>query len=139
MMHYLDFSRYSVQFQTTVCLAIPFVKNHMVLFPSGEFETYVTLQELQACEGMTFYRILEGYQFIPHSDIYPYRDFIQNLYQKRLELKQENNPLQLPIKIILNSIYGKTGQSVNHKIGNLFKTEFFRGQSIQNFIIQLTV
>jgi len=42
-----------------------------------------------------------------------------------LKLKQQNNPLQLPIKIILNSIYGKTGQSVNHKIGNLFNPVIF--------------
>ena len=33
--------------------------------------------------------------------------------------------MQLPIKIILNSIYGKTGQSVNHKIGNLFNPVIF--------------
>ncbi len=30
------------------------------------------------------------------------------------------NPMQLPIKIILNSIYGKTGQKVNRIIGNFF-------------------
>ncbi|MDH3311596.1 MAG: CRISPR-associated endonuclease Cas1 [Nitrosopumilus sp.] len=103
----------------------PFRTNHDIIFPSGEFETYVTLAELQACEGMNFYRILEGYQFISESDIYPYRDFIENLYQKRMELKQQNNPLQLPIKIILNSIYGKTGPSVNYKIGNLFNSVIF--------------
>ena len=83
------------------------------------------MAELQACEGTTFYRILEGCQFITNSDIYPYRNFVQNLYQKRLELKEQNNPLQLPIKTILNSIYGKTGQSVNHKIGNLFNPVIF--------------
>jgi len=103
----------------------PFRTKHDIIFPSGEFETYVTLAELQACESKTFYRILEGYQFLPSSDIYPYRDFIRNLYQKRMELKKENNPLQLPIKIILNSIYGKTGQCVNHKIGNLFNPVIF--------------
>ena len=103
----------------------PFRSKHDIIFPSGEFETYVTLAEFQACESKSFYRILEGYQFIPESDIYPYRNFIGNLYQKRMELKKQNNPLQLPIKIILNSIYGKTGQSVNHKIGNLFNPVIF--------------
>jgi len=83
------------------------------------------LSGLQACEGTTFYRILEGCQFITNSDIYPYREFIENLYLKRTELKKENNPLQLPIKIILNSIYGKTGQKVNRVIGNLFNPVIF--------------
>jgi len=98
----------------------------MVLFPSGRwFETYAALQYLQACESKPFYRILEGYQFIPESDIYPYRDFVENLYQKRLELKKQNNPMQLPIKIILNSIYGKTGQKINRIMGNLFNPVIF--------------
>ena len=103
----------------------PFRVKSNIIFPSGEFETYVTLQELQACKSKTFYRILESYQFIPESDIYPYRDFIEKLYQKRMELKAQNNPLQLPIKIILNSIYGKTGQSVENRIGNLFNPVIF--------------
>lgn len=33
--------------------------------------------------------------------------------------------MQLPIKIILNSIYGKTGQKVEHVIGNLFNPVIF--------------
>ena len=37
----------------------PFRANHENIFPSGKFETYVTLQELQACEGTTFYRFLK--------------------------------------------------------------------------------
>jgi hypothetical protein len=51
--------------------------------------------------------------------------FIQSLYQKRQKLKQENNPLEQPIKIILNSIYGKTGQKINGVMGNLFNPVMF--------------
>jgi hypothetical protein len=32
----------------------------------------------------------------------------------------ENNPLQLPVKVIINAIYGKTAQRVGRNIGNLF-------------------
>ncbi len=102
-----------------------FRANQNIIFPSGKFITYCTLSELQACEGMNFYRILEGYQFIPNSDIYPYREFIENLYKTRLELKKSGNQLQIPIKIILNSIYGKTGQKVNRIMGNLFNPIIF--------------
>ena len=56
---------------------------------------------------------------------YPYRSLIADPYNKRLELKKNNNPLQLPIKIILNSIYVKTGQKVNRVIGNLFNPVIF--------------
>lgn len=102
----------------------PFRTNGLIIFPSGKFQTYCTLSELQACKEK-LYRILEGYQFITDSPIYPYRKFINTLYKKRLKLKQEGSPLQLPIKLILNSIYGKTGQKINRRIGNLFNPILF--------------
>jgi len=110
------------------CKYIPpfaFRVQNNIMFPSGKFETYVTLEELKACKDETFYEILDSWQFIPVSDEYPYREFIEKMYLKRLELKQNNSPLQLPIKIILNSIYGKTGQKINRVIGNLFNPVIF--------------
>ncbi|MDH5431231.1 MAG: DNA polymerase [Nitrosopumilus sp.] len=103
----------------------PFRTNNNIVFPTGKFITYCTLAELQACKDDSLYRILEGYQFFANSDIHPYRVFIEKLYQKRIELKNQNNPLQQPIKIILNSIYGKTGQKVNRVMGNLFNPVIF--------------
>jgi hypothetical protein len=103
----------------------PFRVNGSLIFPSGKFETYVTLDELRACDKAVNYEILDSWQFIPKSNYYPYKLFIENLYDKRLELKEKKDPLQLPIKIILNSIYGKTGQKVNKVIGNLFNPVLF--------------
>ena len=102
----------------------PFRTNGIIIFPSGKFETYVTLSELLACEKK-YYKILDSYQFIPESETNPYREFIQKMYNKRLELKKKNDPMQFPIKIILNSIYGKTGQKINHVIGNMFNPVIF--------------
>lgn len=103
----------------------PFRARNNILFPSGKFETYTTLPELQACEDSRYYEIIDSWQFIPESETCPYKDFIERLYRKRLELKVKNNPMQAPIKIILNSIYGKTGQKVNRVIGNLFNPVIF--------------
>lgn len=98
-------------------------KKNRIIYPTGEFETFVTLEELKAVQGDTRikYKILDSYQFIANPNcIYPFRDFIQKQYDKRVQLKKEKNPLEQAIKIILNSIYGKTAQRVNNKIGNLF-------------------
>lgn len=120
----------------------PFKKGLRIFFPTGKFETIVTLHELQACEDSSFYKILDSYQFIPEPNHYPYREFIENLYQKRLKLKQQNNPMQKPIKIILNSIYGKTGQKINHMMGNLYNPVIFTSitgitrASLYKFIVQ---
>lgn len=103
----------------------PFRKESMVFFPSGKFVTFVTLEELKSCENTIFYHILDSYQFISKNPRYPYKSFIENLYLKRLELKQKNDPLQLPLKIILNSIYGKTGEITRGRIGNLFNPVIF--------------
>lgn len=103
----------------------PFRIKNNIIFPSGKFETYVTLEELKVCEDSSFYKILDSYQFISDSEVYPYKDFIEKMYQKRLELKKNKDPMQLPLKIILNSIYGKTGQKVNRIIGNLFNPVIF--------------
>ncbi len=102
----------------------PFRANGQLVFPSGKFITYVTLAELQNCDK-SWYKIRNSWQFVPSSDTYPYKKFIENLYQKRLELKRNGSPMQLPIKIILNSIYGKTGQKINKIIGNLFNPVIF--------------
>jgi hypothetical protein len=103
----------------------PFRVNSEIIFPTGRFVTYCTLAELQACRNPNWYKILNSWQFVPSSDVYPYREFIQEMYQKRLKLKQNGDAMQLPLKIILNSIYGKTGQKVNRIIGNLFNPVIF--------------
>jgi len=107
--------------------SFPFRVKNMIIFPSGRFETYSTLPELLACDDTKFYKILDSWQFIPDSDEYPYREFIKNLYLKRMELTRKKDPLQLPIKTILNSIYGKTGEydKITKKIGNLFNPVIF--------------
>ena len=51
---------------------------------------------------------------------YPYQKIINDWYNYRMELKAKGSKLEQPFKIILNSIYGKTAQRVNEKIGNMF-------------------
>ena len=98
----------------------PFRKNNRLLFPSGKFVTYCTLAELKACDNPKYYKILESYQYFDDYPIYPYKEFVESIYKKRIQFKNDNNPLQLPLKVILNSIYGKTAQRVGNRIGNLF-------------------
>ena len=103
---------------------LPFRANNIIIFPSGKFQTYCTLAELQACENIN-YKILKSFQFVPDKEFFPFKEFIEKMYKKRLELKQNKNHLELPFKIILNSIYGKTGERIRFKIGNLFNPVIF--------------
>lgn len=98
----------------------PFKTNNKLIFPSGKFITYCTLAELKACNDSSIYKILESIQYLDDNPKYPYKEFIKSIYDKRLLFKEQNNPLQLPLKIILNLVYGKTAQRVGNRIGNLF-------------------
>ena len=80
--------------------------------------------ELLACENSKYYKILEWWKYLPSTNYKPWKEFIENLYNKRLELKNTGNPTQLPIKIITNAIYGNTGQTKN-VIGNFFNPVIF--------------
>ncbi|PIN69703.1 DNA polymerase, partial [Candidatus Woesearchaeota archaeon CG11_big_fil_rev_8_21_14_0_20_43_8] len=103
----------------------PFRTNGIIIFPSGKFETFVTIDELKVVDSK-YYKILDSYQFVPDGKlVYPFKEFVESMYGKRLQLKKDGNPLQLPIKIILNSIYGKTGQKINRIMGNLFNPVIF--------------
>ena len=107
----------------------PFRKNNMIIFPSGKFDTFCTLSELKVCDPK-FYKVIDAWQFIPNKETlgdikYPFKKFIEKLYRKRMRLKRQNDPMQLPIKIILNSMYGKTGQVYRNRIGNLYNPVIF--------------
>jgi len=102
----------------------PFVKkNKTICYPSGNFRTFVTLDEILMIsdDDSITVTILDSWQFIPIKNYSkPFAKFIIDHYYKRLELKAKSNPLEKAIKIILNSIYGKMAQRVNKRIGNLF-------------------
>lgn len=67
---------------------------------------HIMLEDLikfQKCE----LKVIRGYYYDGKRD-YTIRDCIRNLFELRLKYKKENNPLQNIIKLLLNSIYGKT-------------------------------
>lgn len=67
---------------------------------------HIMLQDLiafQECE----IRVLRGYYYDGKRDL-KIRECIHRLFELRLQYKKENNPLQEIIKLLLNSIYGKT-------------------------------
>ncbi len=98
----------------------PFKVRSKLIYPVGEFITFVTLAELRACEDSSWYEILDSWQYCDSNPYYPYKKPIKEMYRQRQELKNQGNPLEQPFKIILNAIYGKTGQTTDNKMGNIF-------------------
>ncbi|GKS67413.1 hypothetical protein YTPLAS73_09600 [Nitrosarchaeum sp.] len=98
----------------------PFKIRSKLIYPVGEFITFVTLAELQSCEDSSWYEILDSWQYCDPDPYFPYKKPITEMYEQRQALKRAGNPLEQPFKIILNSIYGKTGQTTDNKMGNIF-------------------
>lgn len=58
--------------------------------------------------------LLDAYEFVPASDRRPFA-WIEDLYQRRLQaIADGQNGLQLAIKLVINSLYGKTAQQVGY-------------------------
>ena len=70
------------------------------------FVNHITLQDLitfQKCK----IEVVRGYYYDGNRDL-RIRNEVKKLFELRLKYKKEGNPLQEVIKLILNSIYGKT-------------------------------
>ncbi len=73
-------------------------------YPCGYYEGYVTKGEFERIREFDP-QVLEGFHIYGTGD-HPFRDKVNELYERR---KRSGFPL--PFKIILNSLYGKTGQA----------------------------
>lgn len=70
--------------------------------------------ELEAAQqkyGERHFRIQEVIQAEGELE-YPFRDLIEGTFTYRAKLKASGNPSHVPVKLILNSLYGKFAQSV---------------------------
>ena len=85
------------------------------------------------------YEIIDGYQFIPYIEKYPYRDCIMNLFQQKEIAEAENDQnKRLIYKLFINSIYGKTAEAIFNKNTGKFETGRLYNPIYANRITSLT-
>ena len=73
--------------------------------PVSMFVDNIYLEDLVNFQHITF-DIIRGYYWTGKKD-YRIQEVIKHIFNKRLEYKKENNPLQELYKLIMNSCYGK--------------------------------
>lgn len=97
-------------------------RSNMNLYPNGSFYSYLTNQEINFILKNfqnTEITIINGFEFIPFQEKYPFKEEIERLYQWKEKEKDED--IKYCVKIILNSLYGKTIQGGSTgKTGKLF-------------------
>lgn len=90
-------------------------KDGRVIFPIGKIHGWYTHAELREAERLG-YIIEKVYKMQYFKGICcPFREFISDMYKLRNEYKKENNIMELIIKLIMNSTYGKFGEKYRDK------------------------
>lgn len=59
--------------------------------------------------------ILDCWTWIPADDSLPWKDLIEDMYNRRLRLKKNRNPVQMAFKLGPNCLYGKMAQRAGGK------------------------
>jgi len=101
-----------VEIQTNIPV-YPLVQDNKIIFPIGNFITYLTTPEIKfALENNHIKQIIKVAVYRKSKIFYNYVD---ELYKLRLQYKQQNNSaFEYMLKIMMNSLYGKFGQSGKH-------------------------
>lgn len=123
----------------------PHTVNNLTIYPniiSNYVETVINEQELifldkhrNDCD----FEVLEGYQFIPYTEKYPYRDCILNLFeQKEIAEEEKDENKRMIYKLFINSIYGKTAEAIFNKQSGKYETGRLYNPIYANRITSLT-
>ena len=81
---------------------------------TGMYNTWITKTEYEYLESMGYDVVIEKAYHLKKtpSSIKPFENIINDLYKRRLEAKAEGDDIEKVIKVILNSMYGVTINTV---------------------------
>lgn len=86
------------------------------IYPNGESEYIVNEKEiefLRKWKKFNDFEILEGWEFIPYREVFPYRERIDYLFDRKESASDATE--KLLYKLFINSIYGKTAQAIDKR------------------------
>ena len=94
---------------------LPYRCDDKLLFPTGTFEGWYTHIELiRALDlGYTIKKVIKTIYF--KETCRPFEDFVSDLYKLRQDYKSKDNSMELAVKLLLNSLYGKFAQGYRNK------------------------
>jgi hypothetical protein len=92
---------------------LPFRIDNKLCFPYGKFKGWYCHNEIRLAIEHG-YKILPIKSYICENTFYPFIEYVDDLYNKRLEHKKLNSPMEYIFKTLLNSLYGKFSQKLDH-------------------------
>lgn len=108
---YEGVSRVRVRVPESFAPPLPYrMEDGKVVFPCGELEGWYSHVELRHAvkHGCTIDRVDKSIYYT--RTVRPFKKFVSDMYNLRLEYKKRGSPLQLVTKLFMNSLYGKFGE-----------------------------
>lgn len=125
-----DYGFYLVKIMTHFNKVAPVpihLKNGVICYPVIETASYMTREEIIAYEPYMDVEVIDGYEFQADKHIYPFRDYIDHVYELKSQADESRYEYNL-YKILMNSLYGcfyeksvrKSPEGVHIYSGKLF-------------------
>jgi hypothetical protein len=89
---------------------LPYRHNTKLMFPVGTWSGWYVNAELRKATqlGYTIKAVRKSIYYT--ENYFPFADYVQDLYNKRLAYQAEGSPMELVVKLFLNGLYGKFAQ-----------------------------
>ena len=88
--------------------------------PHASGVRYVTDDELPMMKDLYKVKVLSGFEAFGDNIRYPFREYVQKLYEDKSSYKNKDAMMYECVKRVLNGFYGKNIQRTGGKIGNCF-------------------
>lgn len=84
-------------------------ENKKLIFPYGKFSGFYHHVEIRKAIENSYKILSIGKQYYYTNNIFPFKRYVSDLYALRLKYKREGSPMEVVVKLCLNSLYGKFG------------------------------
>lgn len=81
------------------------LKNGLILYPIGEYYTYITNWEMKVLKDDAYIKVIRGWEYYDNNPIFPFQNQINKLYKLKSETPKSEYEYDL-YKKIMNSLYG---------------------------------
>lgn len=86
-----------------------------LVFPTGKWTGYYTFFEIRKALSLGYKIIKYHNAYIYFRNCSPFKDYVDKLYGLRMYYKSINDPREIIIKLMLNSLYGKFAQKTDYR------------------------
>jgi hypothetical protein len=122
-----SFYKVIVNYENDYLSPLWYLKSNRNYHATGKFETWITQSELEYLNSAGYDSvILDAYHIMKDSFTeQPFHNLVHELYQERLKAKDNKDEIEKVYKVILNSIYGVTLNTINKKILADYETDLY--------------